>query len=487
MSFNKQLLRAFIPVFFLVLMLFVNIVYVFQNSGLDGSNQIILLLAAGVVYICARSEGTTWDTLFNGILQSIETAMPSLLILLMIGALGGTWLISGIIPSMVYYGLKILNPNIFLVAACIISAIISIATGSSWATIATVGIALLGMSRGLGINPSIAAGAIISGAYFGDKMSPLSDTTNLAPVIAGTNVFTHIRFMVYTTLPSIFIAIVIFFIMGFFYTPQNDIIQLENTFNTLKSTFYISPVLFIAPVLVLFLIIKKQHPVMVLFIGSVLGGITAIVFQQNIIQSLYSFEDGILKANYTLFMKAMYGEIQIITDNKMLNQLFKSTGMAGMLNTIWLILCAMIFGGAMQASGFLKTITTAILKLAKTTTSLVISTVGTCLFCNITISDQYLAIIVPGKMFSKTFEDKNLKPEGLSRTLEDSATVTSVLVPWNTCGATQQAVLGIATFSYLPYCFFNIISPFMTIAFSIFFKKQYEKVKTIKKEIDDSV
>ena len=314
MFFNRRLLLAFVPIAFLILMLFINTVYVFQDSGLDGSNQIILLLATSVVYACAKINGTSWNTLLKGILKNIETAMPAILILLMIGALGGTWLISGIIPSMVYYGLKILNPSIFLGAACIISAIVSLATGSSWATIATVGIALLGMSRGLGINPSIAAGAIISGAYFGDKMSPLSDTTNLAPVITGTDIFTHIRFMLYTSIPSILITLLIFFIIGFFHIYEDTTVDTEHIFIALKETFHISPVLFIAPALVIFLIIKRQDTIKVLFIGSVFGGIIALIFQQNIVQSLYTIEDGILKANYAIFMKAMYGEIQIIGD-----------------------------------------------------------------------------------------------------------------------------------------------------------------------------
>ena len=473
---TNKLLYALIPVFFLVILLFINIVYIFRDSGLDGSNQIILLLATGVVYLCARGIGINWETLFNGVLKSIQTAMPSMLILLMIGSLSGTWLIGGIIPAMVYYGLKILDPSVFLVASCIISALISVATGSSWATIATVGVALLGMSRGLGIDVNIAAGAIISGAYFGDKLSPLSDTTNLAATVAGTDLFTHIRFMLHTTVPSILIALILFFILGLFNLPQNDINNLQNILNTLETTFYISPLLFIAPLLVIILIIRKVHPVLVLFLGSLLGGLTAIIFQQEVIVSLNIMEGGIFKINYAAFMQAMYGDIAVITGNETLNELFKSSGMAGMLNTIWLILCAMIFGGSMQASGFLATITERILRLTKSLTSLVISTTGTCMFCNLTISDQYLAIIVPGKMYAETFKNQGLKPQGLSRTLEDSATVTSVLVPWNTCGATQQAVLGIATFSYAPYCFFNIISPFMTIAFATFFKNQYRKL-----------
>lgn len=473
---SNKLLYALLPVFFLVILLFINIVYIFQDSGLDGSNQIILLLATGVVYVCARGVGINWETLFNGVLKSIQTAMPSMLILLMIGSLSGTWLIGGIIPAMVYYGLKILDPYVFLVASCIISALISVATGSSWATIATVGVALLGMSRGLGIDVNIAAGAIISGAYFGDKLSPLSDTTNLAATVAGTDLFTHIRFMLNTTIPSISIALVLFFILGLFNLPQNDINNLQNILNTLETTFHISPILFVTPLLIIILIVKKVHPVLVLFLGSLLGGLTAIIFQQEVIVSLNIIEGSIFEINYAAFMKAMYGDIAVITGNETLNELFKSTGMAGMLNTIWLILCAMIFGGSMQASGFLATITQSILRFTRNTTSLIISTTSTCMFCNLTISDQYLSIIVPGKMYTETFENQGLKPQGLSRTLEDSATVTSVLVPWNTCGATQQAVLGIATFSYAPYCFFNIISPFMTIAFATFFKKQYRKI-----------
>jgi Na+:H+ antiporter, NhaC family len=445
-------------------------VYYFGTDSLDGSNQLALLLAAAVAGLLAMYQGYKWEEILDSIVKSISSAMPAMLILLLIGSLAGTWLLGGIVPAMIYFGLKILNPTIFLFAACIVSAIVSVATGSSWSTIATIGIALLGIGKALGIADGVIAGAIISGAYFGDKMSPLSDTTNLAPAMAGTDLFTHIRYMVYTTVPSISITLIIFLVWGFTLDKAETESQIPAILQSINETFEINLWLFLVPAVVIYLIVKRIPAIPVLLAGTLLGALAAILFQPQVIEQIaeLSLAEFPVKAYYMAVMKAMYGSISIATSNDMVNELLDSGGMSGMLNTIWLILCAMIFGGVMEAAGMLQNIAQAIIKLAKSTGSLIAATASTCLVFNVTASDQYIAIAVPGRMFAKTYKDRNLKPEVLSRTLEDSATVTSVLVPWNTCGATQSQVLGVATGDYFFYCFFNLISPLMTVFFGFF-------------------
>lgn len=464
---RPTLFAALIPVIFLTALISIN-VFIFGDDSLAGSNQIVLILSAAVAGIVAFLHGNTWDDLLNGIVKSIGSAMSAILILLLIGSLAGTWLLSGIVPSMIYYGLQILNPTIFLVAACIVSAIVSLATGSSWSTVATLGVALLGIGKTLGIPDGLIGGAIISGAYFGDKMSPLSDTTNLAPAMAGTNLFTHIRYMALTTVPSISIALIIFLILGFTRSQDGAINDVEPVLSAIKDTFYISPVLFLIPALVIFMIVRKTPALPALLIGTLGGALFALIFQPHIIYHVSGMDDKFHVASYIAIMKSMYTDISVITSNELVNSLLETGGMRGMLNTVWLIISAMIFGGIMESSGLLHRITESIIKLAHNTGSLVASTAGTCVFFNLTASDQYLSIVVPGRMFAETYKDRGLKPENLSRTLEDAGTVTSVLVPWNTCGATQSTVLGIPTLTFLPYCFFNIISPFMTIAFAYF-------------------
>ena len=423
-----------------------------------------LLLATAIAASIGVYNGTSWQSILKGISSSISSTSSAIIILLLIGALTGTWLISGIVPAMIYYGLKILNPEIFLFASCIICAIVSLASGSSWSTIATVGIALLGIGNVLGISEGLIAGSIISGAYFGDKLSPLSDTTNLAAAMSGTNLFTHIKYMMYTTIPSFIITLIIFFFLGVSIeiTSNQNINELLDTLNL---TFNINLWLFIVPLAVIFLIIKKIPAIPALLAGTLLGGAFAIIFQPQLIFEVSQASILNLKAYYLAIMNAMASEINIVTDNVLMNNLLSSSGMKGMLPTVWLVICAMSFGGAMQESGLLKRISDPIMLYAKQTGSLIATTSATCFFFNITTSDQYLSIVVPGKMFEKTYKDKGLAPENLSRTLEDSGTVTSVLIPWNTCGAAQSAVLGVATLTYLPFCFFNLISPIMTLLY----------------------
>jgi NhaC family Na+:H+ antiporter len=462
---EPSLLEAFSPILFLISLLAFN-VYVFGDAALDGSNQIVLILSAAVAGIVAIRVGHKWDDLQEGVVKSISSAMTSILILLLIGSLAGTWMISGIVPAMIYYGLQILNPTIFLVAACVVCAIVSVATGSSWTTSATVGIALIGIGKALGISEGMVAGAILSGAYFGDKMSPLSDTTNLAPAMAGTDLFTHIRYMALTTFPSIIITLIIFLVMGFTSTSGGVLSDTEPILSAISSKFNITPLLFVVPVTVVVLIVKKMPALPALLIGILLGGLFALIFQPQIVQEVAAVDGSTVKVMFVGVMKAMYGSVSVVTTNAMVNDLLSTSGMYGMLGTIWLILSAMIFGGIMEKSGMLKRIAAAVISLVNSTGSLVASTVGTCVFFNITASDQYLAIVVPGRMYADIYRERGLAPENLSRTLEDSGTVTSVLIPWNTCGAYHSSVLGVATLTYLPYCFFNIISPFMTILFA---------------------
>ena len=461
---EPSLFQAFIPIIFLIVFLSVN-VSIFGDDALSGSNQIVLILSAMVAAIMAVRLGYKWKDIEKSMVKSITSAMGSILILLMIGSLAGSWLISGVVPAMIYYGLQILNPTIFLFAACLVCAIVSMATGSSWTTAATVGIALIGIGQAMGINEGIVAGAILSGAYFGDKMSPLSDTTNLAPAMAGTDLFTHIRYMVYTTFPSITITLIIFLILGFFNTAPETNVDTADVLNAITSKFHISGWLFIVPIVVIVLIVKKVPAFPALLIGTLLGVVFALIFQRPIIVEVSGYSGEYWKTMFVGVMKALYGHVGVTTSNEMVNELLSSGGMFKMLNTIWLIMSAMMFGGVMEGAGMLRVIARAIMNKIESTGALIASTAGTCMFFNATASDQYLAIVVPGRMYADLYKEKELAPENLSRTLEDSGTVTSVLVPWNTCGAYHSSVLGVGVLAFAPYCFFNIISPFMTILF----------------------
>ncbi len=465
MTKTPTLLQAIIPIAFLIVLLSIN-VYLFADDATYGANQMALLLSAGVGGLIAIRIGVSWENTLKGIVKSISSAMSAILILMLIGSLAGTWLISGIVPALIYYGLDILNPKIFLFAAVIVSAIVSLATGSSWTTAATIGIALVGIGKAMGIHEGVVAGAIISGAYFGDKMSPLSDTTNLAPAMAGTDLFTHIRYMALTTVPTISITLVIFLIWGFFIDSSTSIGTVEEVHQAIASKFMITPWLFLVPLTVIGMILKKVPALPALLAGALLGGVFAVIFQPNIVLEIAGSSTGTYWDFYKGIMIAMFDSTNVVTGNAMVDDLLSASGMFGMMNTIWLILCAMVFGGVMESAGMLKRIADSIIQYANSTGSLVASTAVTCGFFNLTASDQYIAIVVPGRMFAPTYKDRGLAPENLSRTLEDSGTVTSVLVPWNTCGAYQSTVLGVSTYAYLPYAFFNIISPIMTITFA---------------------
>ena len=467
---NKELniWEALIPVFALVGMLAYNI-YVYGDDALSGSNQFVLLLGAAIAAIVGFRNKVSFNRMMEEVAENIKSTSGALLILLMVGALAGTWLVSGVIPTMIYYGLQILNPTIFLAASVIICAIISIATGSSWTTSATVGIALIGIGETLGISVGMTGGAVLSGAYFGDKMSPLSDTTNLAPAMAGTDLFTHIKYMSYTTIPTIVVTLIIFVIIGL-NLDVTGTPQIEDKLAAIKGAFNISPWLFIVPVFVIFMIIKKTPPLIALLFGALLGGIVAIIAQPEIIVKIAQAKELTFQSAYKGVMNALTVDTAVETSSAELNDLFTAGGMKGMLGTIWLIVCAMVFGGIMDAIGALARITEALLKMATSIFGLFASTVASCLALNLTASDQYLALVIPGKMFKKAYEDRGLAPENLSRTLEDSGTVTSVLIPWNTCGAYHSKVLfGYAgATAYIPYAFFSILSPITTLLFAAF-------------------
>lgn len=463
---NKELniWEALIPVFALVGMLAYN-VFVFGDDALSGSNQFILLLGAAVAAIVGVFNKVSYDQMLAEVAENVKSTTGALIILLMVGALSGTWLVSGIIPSMIYYGLQVLNPTIFLAACVIICAIISVATGSSWTTSATVGIALIGIGDTLGISLGMTAGAILSGAYFGDKMSPLSDTTNLAPAMAGGELFSHIKYMSITTVPTILVTLVVFIIIGFSIDTTGTA-DTQSILDSIDNTFNINGWLFLVPVAVILLILKKTPPLLALLIGTLLGGVFALIFQPEIVMQITGATELTFEAGYKGIMNAITVNTNIATENEALNDLFSSKGMAGMLGTIWLIVCAMVFGGIMDGIGALSRISSALLNMAKSTFGLFASTVASCLALNVTASDQYLAIVVPGKMFAKAYRDKGLAPENLSRTLEDSGTVTSVLIPWNTCGAYHSGVLGVSVAEYFFYAIFNWLSPFMTLLFA---------------------
>ena len=450
--------ESLIPVVLLVCLLAYNI---FFSEGVlfgDYSNQYILLLAAFAAIIIGVNKKIAISLMIKEIYNNLKSVLVPVLILFLVGALAGTWLISGVIPAMVYYGLQVLSAEIFLPAAVIISAIISIATGSSWTTSATVGIALVGVGTALGIPPGMVAGAVISGAYFGDKMSPLSDTTNLAPAMAGTDLFTHIKYMSLTTVPTLLVTLLVFTIISLNLTTTGDT-DLSEMFSVIEQTFYITPWLFAVPVTVVGLILLKVKPLLALLSGVVLAAIFAVYFQSNVVLQISgSYIDSISQAVLT--------EVEIVTSHDALNELFASGGMEGMIWTILLIVSAMVFGGVMDGIGALGVITEYLLKRTKTTLDLFFAAVASCLGLNIIASDQYLAIVIPGKMFKKAFEEKNLAPENLSRTLEDSGTVTSVLIPWNTCGAYQSSVLGVSVSEYFIFAIFNYLSPITTLLFA---------------------
>ena len=463
---NLSLITALFPIIILVILLSYN-VFIYGDEAIGGSNQFILLIGGAIAAIIGFYKKVSYDVMIRKVAENLQSVTGALLILLFVGALAGTWLISGIIPAMIYYGLQILHPDIFLPACIIICATISLVTGSSWTTSATVGIALIGIGTVLQIPSGMVAGAVISGAYFGDKLSPLSDTTNLAPAMAGGELFSHIRYMTYTTIPSIIITLIVFSVLSLIQETTGTA-DIESLMITIKEKFTINFWLFLVPAAVIALIIKKTPPVVALLVGTLLGGLFALIFQPGILLEISGSKSISIEVVYRAIMDAISVSTEITTSNLLLNDLFTSGGMEGMLGTIWLIICAMVFGGIMDAIGALSRISSALLNWAQNTFQLFTSTVASCLTINLTASDQYLSIVIPGKMFAKAYDDRGLAPENLSRTLEDSGTVTSVLIPWNTCGAYQSGVLGVGVGEYFVFAIFNWLSPFMTLLYAAF-------------------
>ena len=468
----------------------------FGNSY--GELHIPLIISAALAALVAFANGYKWKFLESGIIASISRSMQACLILLVVGMLIGSWLAAGIVPAMIYYGLKILSPAIFLAAGCILCCIVALATGSSWTTAGTIGIALIGVGTGLDIDPAMTAGAVVSGAYFGDKMSPLSDTTNLAPAIAGSTLFEHIRHMIWTVTPSLLIALIIYVILGFGHGDGADMSQVDLLLESLKDSYTINLALLIPPVLVIVIVALRIPALPGLIAGVVLGCIFGSIFQSIHVSEWFylvhygfeyvtpeGFDTSLLDfSSDEITAMAQSGAIAAtdVTEYNLAN-LLSGGGMESMLWTVNLIICAMTFGGIMDSSGMLASLAEAMLKLAKGVGSLVVITVLSCIFMNIIASDQYLSIILPGRMYKEAWEDKRLNQKNLSRCLEDAGTITSPLVPWNTCGATMSTFLGVPTFSYLPYAFLNLVNPLVSIFYGFtgismtkLTDEEYEKV-----------
>ena len=460
MSTTKKIpspLVSFLPIVLLIGMLFATI-RTFGSDALSGGSQISLLTTTAVcVFIGVAFYRIPWRDYEIAITNNVAGVTSAIIILLIIGALSGAWMISGVVPTLIYYGMQIIHPDFFLTSTCVICALVSIMTGSSWTTIATIGIALLGIGKAQGFEEGWIAGAIISGAYFGDKVSPLSDTTVLAASVTDTPLFRHIRYMMITTIPSLVITLVIFTVMGFA-CETSGTEQIAEFTASLNARFHITPWLLIVPVVTGILIARKVPSIITLFLSTLLAATFAIIFQPELLHEI--------SGNNDLFegtMMSLYDSTSLQSDSAMLTELIATRGMAGMMNTIWLIICAMCFGGAMTASGMLGSITSVFVRFMKNTVSVVASTVGSGIFLNLATADQYISIILTGNMFSNIYEKKGYESRLLSRTTEDAVTVTSALIPWNTCGMTQAIILSVPTLTYLPYCFFNLISPLMSI------------------------
>ena len=461
-------LIAIIPVVVLIGFLAVAI-SLFGSNSLSGGSQIALLMGVAVcICISMGVYRVPWRNFEAQMTKTIGSVAVTLLILFCVGMLSGSWMVSGIVPTLIYYGVQIMSPKFFLVSACIICALVSLLSGSSWTTIATIGVALLGIGNALGISEAWTAGAIISGSYFGDKLSPLSDTTILASSATGTDLFTHIRYMMLTTMPTFLITLAIFFFDGFT-NGQGAEVQVSQYTEGLSHTFNISLWTLLVPLVTGILIARRLPSLIVLFLSSVMAGIMALILQPHILMEIATGTSQALHSQFSILnlVKGLaityYGATAVDTGNASLNELVSTGGMAGMLNTIWLILCAMCFGASMVASRMIESITQVVVRFVRNRISLVTSTVGTGIFLNITTGDQYISIVLNADIYKEVYRKQGFESRLLSRSCEDSATVTSVLIPWNTCGMTQSTVLGVPTLTYLPYCFFNLISPLMSI------------------------
>lgn len=474
-------LVSMIP-FIVLIAVLVAVIRVFGADSLAGGSQVALIVASAVIVAISMAVyRIPWQTLEDSVLDNIRSVGSAILILFLIGAIAGTWMVSGVVPTLIYYGMKVITPGIFLAAACVICGLVSVMTGSSWTTIATIGVALIGIGAAQGFSPGWTAGAIISGAYFGDKISPLSDTTVLASSSSGTPLFTHIRYMLLTTVPSMTIAVVVFLVASIMHHSP-EVSQVEEFSGILTSTFNISPWLLLVPVFTGFLIIRKVPALLTLFMAALVAGIVALFTQPHVIHEIASGTAGAYPGQLSFhdgfkgLMMTVYGPTSVTTGNPDIDSLIATRGMTGMLNTVFLIICSVTFGGLLTGSGMLQSLTEMLVRHISGRTAIVSSTVGTGLFCNMTTGDQYLSIILTSSLYRKLYERKGYEKRLLSRSVEDSATVTSVLIPWNSCGMTQSTVLKVPTVDYLPYCLFNIISPLMSIIVSVTGYRIYRQV-----------
>ncbi|MEZ7278800.1 Na+/H+ antiporter NhaC [Pseudoalteromonas sp. 68 DY56-GL68] len=462
---QASFLDALIPITVLVCLLGAA-VYLFGDNSSSGPNQIALLFATFTAALIGLKNGYTWKKLEQAMIEGITLSLGAIIILLMVGALIGTWLLSGTVPTLIYYGLQIINPSWFYAASCLICGIVAMSIGSSWTTAATIGVALLGVATGLGLEQVVTAGAVISGAYFGDKLSPLSETTNLAPAVAGADLFDHIHHMLWTTVPSFIIALIIFIFMGFNAGGSAEAGRIEVIVNLLEQNFNIGFEMLVPLAVLLFLAIRKMPAFPAISIGAVLGAIWAMLFQSDLISSQIDASQGEIIGYFKLVWTTFFDGFSIDTGDEKMDSLLSGGGMAGMLTTTWLIMTALMFGAIMEKTGLLDMFVKSILKIAKSTGSLITATIATCIGTNAVAADQYIAIVVPGRMFKEEYEKRGLKPVNLSRTLEDGGTITSPLIPWNTCGAYMQSVLLINPFDYALYAFFNLINPFLAVIYA---------------------
>ncbi|KPD23914.1 MULTISPECIES: Na+/H+ antiporter NhaC [Idiomarina] len=477
---QPSLLQALIPLIALIVML-ASSVYLFGEDSSYGPNQIALLVAAGIAVIIGFRNGFSWSQIEEGITEGISVALGAMLIILAVGSLIGTWLLSGTVPTLIYFGLELLNPGLFYAASCIICGIVALSIGSSWTTAATIGVALMGVASGMGLEPAIAAGAIVSGAYFGDKMSPLSDTTNLAPAVAGTELFAHIRYMGYTAGPAFVISVIIFLILGLNADTNVSLQRLEQMQTQLHGTFNIGWEMLVPLAVLLYLAATRKPALPTVFFGALLGGVWALIFQPEMVTQIAGEEGWI--ASLKVVWLALSDGTTVSTGSANLDSLLSGGGMVSMLNTVWLILSAMTFGAIMEKIGLLERFIRGMLKASKSVGSLITGTIFTCFGANVLTADQYMAIVLPGRMFREEYERRNLDPRVLSRTLEDSGTITSALIPWNTCGAYMFSVLAVSPFEYGIFAFFNYLTPLIAIVFAytgwtILYKKPEQKEAT---------
>ena len=465
---GPSLFDALLPIIVLVILL-AGSVYLFGSDAIGGATQIVLIIAAAVAAIIAVRNGHPWRDVERAMIAGIGTAMGAILILLAVGSLIGTWLLAGTVPAMIYYGLHLLHPQIFFAATCLICAVAALSIGSSWTVAGTLGVGLVGVAQGFGLSPEVTAGAVISGVYFGDKMSPLSDTTNLAPAVAGTDIFTHIRHMIWTTGPSFLIALLLFTIVGLRTSADIDTAALQETTATLNTAFHITPLALIPLLVVFTLAMRKFPPLPTILVGALIGGLTAIILQPAAVITLADSPElstflALTKGVWTALASGYVSTTGVITVDNLLTR----GGMSSMLTTIWLIICALSFGAILEHAGMLERLIRSALRTAHSTGALIFTTAVTCIGTNIVAADQYIAIVLPGRMYKAEFKRRGLDPRNLSRVIEDCGTLTSPLVPWNTCGAYMSATLGVATFAYLPFAFFNLINPVVSVLYGAF-------------------